>query len=575
MGKTDFELDLIGWRLDQRPVPILYVGPTKQFVVEQFEPRVMALLDEAKGLAAKVLRGKRMTKTRKTIAGVPLRLAHGGSSSALKSDPAAFAIVDELDELLSNVKKQGDPLALVEARGDTYADFVCVVSSTPSVGAVDIERDATSGLDLWKPAEKKEDVESPIWRLWQAGTRHHFTWPCPHCGGWFVPRFSLLRWKDKATPAEARADAWIDCQHCGAEIREEHKAAMNAAGVFVAPGQAVDAEGNVTGDPPASSTLSFWTSGLCSPFVTFGERAGAYLEAEKLGDEKVQTVINAGFGELWSEMMAGGEQPEALELNKLKRPYKLAVVDNGVVKPDAAVPDEAIVITGAIDVQKDYLRYVIRGWGGKATSWLIGRGNLLGATGEPEVWEAADALVAETIAGLPVQLWLVDSGFRPNKTDAGDVHTVYEFCRRHPNCRPIKGQSTMKTPVRSSRIEVTPKGRAAKYGLELVHINTDWAKSWVHGRIRWPVEQPGAWHLAEDAPDEYLAGILSEVRIVKPSGKAEWIRRSRNNHDLDCEAMNYAAGYILNVQRLAVGATRSGDAAEPSLSDLSARLNRR
>ena len=32
--------------------------------------------------------------------------------------------MDEIDEMMANVKGQGDPLGLVEARGETYADFV-------------------------------------------------------------------------------------------------------------------------------------------------------------------------------------------------------------------------------------------------------------------------------------------------------------------------------------------------------------------------------------------------------------------------------------------------------------------
>lgn len=78
-GKTEMLLDIAGSRLDQKPAPILYVGPNKQFLTEQFEPRVMALLDSAPSLAGKVARGKRMTKTRKMIAGVSFRLAHAGS----------------------------------------------------------------------------------------------------------------------------------------------------------------------------------------------------------------------------------------------------------------------------------------------------------------------------------------------------------------------------------------------------------------------------------------------------------------------------------------------------------------
>ncbi|WP_176234541.1 phage terminase large subunit family protein, partial [Marivita cryptomonadis] len=133
-GKTDSMLDIIGARLDQRPAPILYVGPTKEFLTDQFEPRLMALLDEADTLANKVVRGRRMKKTLKHVAGVRLRLAHAGSSTALKSDPAALALIDEYDEMMASVKGQGDVLGLVEARGETYADFVTAITSTPARG---------------------------------------------------------------------------------------------------------------------------------------------------------------------------------------------------------------------------------------------------------------------------------------------------------------------------------------------------------------------------------------------------------------------------------------------------------
>jgi hypothetical protein len=46
-AKTEALLDLTGHCLDQHPAPILCVGPNKQFLTEQFEPRVMNLLDEA------------------------------------------------------------------------------------------------------------------------------------------------------------------------------------------------------------------------------------------------------------------------------------------------------------------------------------------------------------------------------------------------------------------------------------------------------------------------------------------------------------------------------------------------
>jgi hypothetical protein len=116
-----------------------------------------------------------MTKTRKTVAGVSVRLAHAGSSAALKSEPASLALVDEYDEMLANVKGQGDPLVLVERRGDAFADFVCAaVASTPKTGIVQAERDEQSGLEFWDLAPNENVRESPVWKLWQQGTRHHW-----------------------------------------------------------------------------------------------------------------------------------------------------------------------------------------------------------------------------------------------------------------------------------------------------------------------------------------------------------------------------------------------------------------
>lgn len=541
MGKTDAILDCIGHRLDQRPAPILYVGPNKQFLTEQFEPRIMALLDEAPTLMRKVARGKRMTKTRKTVAGVPLRLAHGGSSTALKSDPAAFAIIDEYDEMLANVKGQGDPLGLVEARGDTYADFVVLVSSTPSRGGSDTERDNKSGLEFWKVLPGDE-IESAIWTLWQQGTRHHWCWQCPHCGDWFIPRFRNLQWPKDSTPAQARKTAFLLCpaENCGGIIEEKHKAAMNETGRYVAPGQWIDGDSATQGEPPESSTISFWVSGLASPFVTFGQRAEAFLNAALTGEtDKIQTVINAGFGELWAP--GGGDAPEVMEVHRLKIPYKRGDVPNGVV-----------AITAGIDVQKNSLYFVVRGWGHRGTSWLIQHGQLWGPTAEPDVWLQLEDLLDERHAGLPIKLALIDSGFRPDKPDKGPEHIVYEFCRKHQRqTRPSKGYDTLRSGALAvSKIEVNSHGKAAAYSLELVRVNSDWCKLWVHERIRWPQDQPGAFHLPEDIGDDYCAQLVSEARVRKPSGRAAWVRRNKDNHFLDCEAMAYAAGYLLGVQRI-------------------------
>lgn len=555
MGKTDAALDMIGWRLDTRPRPQLYVGPSRAFLEDQLEPRIMSLIDEAASLRDKVARGKRMKKTRKLVAGVPLRLAWAGSPTQLSSDQAGDVFVDELDRMVTDVGDEGDPLEIVKARGFTYRDRKLIVTSTPKKGGVEVEKDPVSGLEFWRPADPR-DLESPIWKLWQSGTRHHWAWPCPHCGDYFIPRFSTLRWTKGATAAQAIRDAYVACpaEGCGGVILEEHKAEMNARGRYVAPGQSITVEGEVVGEPDAALTLSFWVSGLASPFVTFGERAAAWIEAVASGDqERVQGVINTGFGELYAP--SGGEAPDWQEVAKKRRESAYS---------RGEVPEGAHRIILTADVQKTGIYWVIRGWGVRATSWLIDHGKLLGDTTEPEIWTDLADLVTTPIGGMPIKLAFVDSGFRPGRPDNLPLNRVYEFCRRFPrNVRATKGSSMpMRVPLLSSKIEVSKTGKTATYGLDLVRLDTDHWKSWVHERIRWPADQVGAWHLPIDTDDDYCKQLVSEARMKRPSGRVQWVQRSRDNHYLDCEAMQAAAGYMLNVQR--IGSQAAGTPLAPT-----------
>ncbi|HRP05863.1 MAG TPA: phage terminase large subunit family protein, partial [Opitutaceae bacterium] len=286
-GKTESLLDVIGERLDTSPVPILYVGPSEKAIREMIEPRIVELFDEAPSLRRKIARGKRMTKTRKVVSGVPLRLASAQSSSDLKSDRFGLALTDEADEVVANLNGQGDPIQLVDARGESYADFVHAIVSTPSTGPSEVDLDEESGLEFWAETDP-EEVGSTIWKLWLAGTRHHWAWPCPHCGEYFIPRFRCLSWekpKDEdgkelpSTPLLAKKTAHLICPVNGCIIEQEHQEEMNARGVYVAPGQWIDEDGNVQGLPPESLTISFWVSGLASPFKSWGDRAASYVEA--------------------------------------------------------------------------------------------------------------------------------------------------------------------------------------------------------------------------------------------------------------------------------------------------------
>lgn len=561
-GKSETFLDLIGERLDTAPVPIIYVGPSKQFLTEQWEPRIEELMTETclkDRLGAKT----RMTKTRKFINGVPLRLAHGGSTTAMKSDPFGLAFTDEADEMMATLRGQGNPVGLIDARGDTYADFVHAITSTPSEGVADVEIDPESGLEFWADTDP-EEVKSTVWRLWMTGTKYHWAWPCPHCGDFFIPRFSCLAWdkpkgpdgKDlPSTPSMAQRTAHLICPN-GCIIREDEtvtvekspllaKEWMNDRGVYVAPGQKIDADGTVQGTPPDTWTLSYWVSGLCSPFVSWGERAARYVEAVRSGNPgDIQSVKNQGFGELYSP--GGGAVPDWTEVQERGS-------NTGYLMGE--IPEGVRLLTFTCDVQKDRLIYTIRGWGGSATSWLIEANELFGDTAEREVWSALAEVVTDTYGGLPIRLGLIDSGFRPGKKFLVPEHRVYEFARRFPSLiKATKGSSNqMRKPITSNKIDILVDGKSIKKGLDLLRLDTDYFKSWVQQKIRWEDGTPGAWYLPEDISEDYCRQIVSEARVRAPGGRIKWVPKSRENHFLDCEALQGACALILNLAKLRDG----------------------
>ena len=554
-GKTDNILDIIGARLDQRPTPILYAGPSAEFVRDQFEPRLMDLLDQSKTLAAKVARGKRMKKNLKVVAGVKVRLGSAGSSTSLKSDPFGLGIVDEYDEMMGNIKGQGDPLGLVEARGETYADFVTAVVSTPSIGVVETEVDPVNGLKLWKRSDP-DQIGSPIWKLWQDGTRHHFAWPCPHCGEFFVPRFENLHIGKGWTPAQARREAYVLCpaRDCGGVITDDHKPVMIEQGVQIAPGQTIE-EARAGINEPDNSTWSCWTSGLCSPFVSFGERAEAYLDALQSGDpNKVQTIINSRFGECFNPAM-NADAPDWEAILERRQPYRRG-----------EVPNAGIRVLMGVDVQASCLYYVIRAFGARGTSWLIDFGQLYGQTHEDAIWaDLADLMLTPLSGGMMVEKVFIDAGFRPDKKDAGEYHKVYDFARRFDwMVIPTRGRDVQNPPYRVSQIEVKASGKKASFSIDVAWLSTDWFKTLLMSRIKTPLGQPGAFYIfTEDKAvlEPYARQVTSEVRVIE-DGRPKWISRGEN-HWLDCEAMVTAGGFTLNVQRIPEGAERASSEPVP------------
>jgi phage terminase large subunit GpA-like protein len=566
MAKTNGVIfNVIGQRLDDDPAPILYIGPTRDNIDDVIEPKVQFMLESTASLWRKTLKGQKCKKHSKTVNSVSLRFAWAGSDTGLKADAAGIVFIDELDGIEAERPKAGEGTVvdMAQAITSSFPEGCVGATSTPTHGAVESERHPLTGLEHWAPSE---ELISAIWRYWQESTRHEWTWPCPHCLSYFIPKSKLLRPIDGVTVEEAAEKGHIVCPNCGSEIVDKSRAWMNARGCMVAPGQKpadYDRDWGCFGDdgpegpgfllhedgpqsvparvpwgdfvlPRGASSASFVVSGLCtfSARSTWGRMAAKLVQAIKSGlPQRIQGVYNTLFGECY---LARGETPPWGEVKSLAKGEDYVLGE---------VPLAVTTLTAGVDLSDTEIQWVVRGWvpddDKEMVSYLIQRGVLYGDTDQDEIWERLKSQVtAARFAGLPISLAAIDSGHREQK--------VYEFCAANDNCVPTKGRDTMDAWWKTSKPEVDTSGRIKRFGLRLWHLNSDVVKSWVHSRVKHSARNERIWHLPSDIDDEYCKQIASESRLIDIHGKPVWVKH-RPNHFLDAEGLSWFAANQIEI----------------------------
>ncbi|MBN8279065.1 MAG: phage terminase large subunit family protein [Gammaproteobacteria bacterium] len=523
-AKTEAILNLLGHRFTDGPfVPALYIGPTEKQVRSISKDRLDKMIRSTPVLIDRLDQATN-SLYEKFIAGTRLGLAWAGSATELSSHPAGLALIDERDRMQADTCNEGDPVSLARARLKNYHNRKLGVFSTPTV-----------------------EGASPIWNLLEEGTLQFWAWPCLGCGAYFVPHLALLKWPPDSTPADAFNAATVECPECGHAHKSRDKQELNAAGIYIRHRKLADNETNTKAvfgmyvadeDPRPNRTASFWISGLASPWVSFGQLAKVLLEAYRSGEqERIQAEINTWGGELYR---VRGEAPAWVEVGSCRREYSPRQIVHGVQK----------LVLGA-DVQKSGIYYVIRGWGFNSESWLIDEGFIAGETEHETVWAELRKIITQPIGSLRIDRAFIDSGYRPGDAHRRPDHAVYTFCRSLLGIAyPTKGHDTLDQPFTFRNIDYSIGGRQIRHGIKLFHINTDHFKRWIHARIRWPDGEPGGWHLHNAATEDYCKQLVSEELVLKASGRATWVRKSRNNHFLDAEVNASAAAYSLAVHKL-------------------------
>lgn len=528
-GKSFLQENVIGQRMDDDPCPIIYYAPTEGNINKKVEPVMLAMIEQSASLKEKFDEDN-STQHVKRLGVAVLYLSWMGSTTETASTSGRLMLIDELDRCSKNA--EGDVVELIEARGDAYADSRIGITATPTEGRVERADNADTGLSHWIVAKHKV-LKSPTWREWQSGTRHEWAVPCPHCHQYFIPWSDLLWWPgqgtaDECSPGVAEREALLICSCCGTGIEDKYRQRMNARGRYVAPGQSVTVEGEVTGvsETDGNSHFSYWCSGLCSFSAkkSYGFLAKKLLQALNSGDPaRLQPVYNTGFGECYAQ---AGEAP----------PWEAVKAMAWRYLPGTVLPGFSFLFA-TVDVQKNRLEWVIRVWFSGMGSQMVDCGELWGDTDKPDVWGELDELIDKDWDGHDIDIMGVDCGYRPDQ--------VFSFVRRHKGrARALRGDK-LDRPFRMVKLDVDSRGKARRSGDTRWDFDSSRAKSWVHSRIGWDLEKPGFWILPAGVDEDYCKQIVGE-EYDESSGV--W-KKTGENHKLDCEAMQYMLARMKGLDR--------------------------
>jgi phage terminase large subunit GpA-like protein len=501
IGATESGLNWIGYVIHQAPGPMLSVAPTVDMAKRYSKQRIAPMIEESAALRDLVAdarsRDSGNTVLAKEFAGGVLVMTGANSAVGLRSMPARYVFLDEVDGYPGDVDGEGDPVALAEARTRTFQRRKIYMVSTPTIAG-----------------------RSRIDREFSKSDQRRFFLPCPHCDAFQSLKFSQLKWP-KQDPF--KASYW--CEECGAEIGEQHKTEMLRRGEWRAT-----AEGD-------GRTVGFHLSSMYSPvgWMSWVEIAQRW-EAAQGDPELLKEFINTVLGEVWQ---AKGDAPEWDVVYNRRETYL-----------SGTVPGGGLALFAGVDVQKDRLEVGIWAFGRNRERWLIAHVVLPGQTNRPEVWADLAKMFDEpweheSGAQMMVRDWGIDSG--------AFTAEVYAFVRSHggrANVHAIDGQDKYTAAYLGvGSKDADTKGKKLRRGLKTIKIGVSFCKQELVGQLALQRPEEGALpagyvHLPRDITEDQAKQLTAESLVTRMVGgrqRREWqVIEGRRNEVLDCA--NYARG---------------------------------
>jgi len=514
VGKSEALNNVAGYYVNQKPSPTMFVLPNRDAARLAAERRVLPMVQSCETLLDELTERAHDVKHREIVfKRSVLYMRSAQSPTDLASVPVRLVLCDEVDKWPRWSGREADPLALVAERTRTFHDHCIVISSTPTT------RDGT------------------VWREYEQGDMRKYHLPCPHCEAMQVLEWSQVKWhSDKvrtASDMREQREAWYECKHCKARINDIDKRDMLRRGVWVPDGKTVEEwqSGGADADRHEHRSYHIWAA--YSPWLTFWKLAVAFLES-KDDPARLQNFTNSWLAEVFEERVeATSDDAVAACISEYE---------------EHTVPDAALVITAAVDVQLDYMVYMVCAWGMDEQCWVI-------ATARVETWEQLRAEVYKPWGAK--EIWprcvAIDSRYRRDE--------VMEFARRNTGTRMIAGvERNSPVPFSTTRIDKHPKtGQVLPNSLTVWTVNVGMFKDLASHRLRLklrPQENPiGLTHLPSDMPQHFVQQLSAEHKTARRSGNRvvrRWVLKPgrKRNEAWDVFVYNIAAARMVRVDTL-------------------------
>lgn len=504
LGATECGLNWIGYVIAHAPGLMLAVMPSIDMVRRNSRTRIDPLIEATPALRKRVAPPNRResgnTVNLKSFPGGQLVLTGANSATGLRSTPARYIFLDEVDGFPADADGEGDPVALAIQRTVTFRGRRKIfLASTPTLKGI-----------------------SRIEKAYEESDKRRFYIPCPECG-----TFQFLEWSHVTWPKNKPQEAHYACKECGGVIEEQQKPALLAAGEWRATAK---------GD---GRTAGFHLSALYSPFETWGEIATEHGQVYR-DPARLQSWVNLKLGETWEDQVAAPIEADGF-LTRLE--------DWGEL-----LPENAAVLTASVDTQDDRLEMEIVAWGRDEECWSVDYQVLWGDPAGPELWRILDQ---ELLRRFPHARAVPDLGLSAVAIDSGGHHTaaVMKFCADRQGRRvwAIKGRGGPGVPPWPKRPPRVRRGRPAP----LFIVGVDGLKEGLHARLRLDESGPGFCHFPQDRDLDYFRQLTSERplrRYVRGVAVREWRKDPGvRNEAFDCRVYATAALHGLYASGLRLG----------------------